>query len=170
MTHPLDDVMRTADGFVVIGNSADDRFPAMSYASYVALNKRFFALDLDGITEARGPAAGGKVYPNPESLPRDDLGELAIIWVKPKQAAEAVQIAHDLGLTKIWFSFKTATEDAVDLAAELGLEVVEVGRCPVYYAGGGHMGCRLHTAAARMSGLLGKPPNLDADKDRRELL
>ncbi|MCO4747572.1 MAG: CoA-binding protein [Proteobacteria bacterium] len=170
MTHPLDDLMRTADGFVVIGNSAQERFPGMSYASYVALGKRFFALDLGGLTEARGPAAGGKVYPTPESLPRDELGELAIVWVKPKQAAEAVQIAHDLGLTKIWFSFQTATADAIDLAAQLGLEVVEVGRCPVYYAGGGHIGCRMHTLAARVSGLIGKPPNFEADKDRRELL
>ena len=107
MAHPLEDVMQAADGFVVIGNSADGRFPATSYAAYVQEGKRFFCLDLGGLTESRGPVKGGKVYPSVESLPKDELGDLAILWVKPSKAAEAVDVAHELGLTRIWFSFQT---------------------------------------------------------------
>ena len=60
--------------------------------------------------------------------------------------------------------------DAVARAKDLGMDVVEVGRCPVYYLGGGVAGCRAHTFAARMTGLVGKPPNTEADKNRRELM
>lgn len=168
MTHPLQDVMAGADGFLVIGDSAADRFPALSYAAYTALGKRFYCLDLGGLTEARGPAAGGKVYTRVEDLP-DDRSDLAVIWVKPSRAAEAVDIAHQAGAKRVWFSFLTGHRDAVLRARALGMEVVEIGRCPVYYVGPVNAACRAHVLMTKVTGAWGKPPQTDPDTKHREI-
>ncbi len=47
MTHPLENIIRDAEGFVLIGDSSKDRFPAMSFHSYTKTAKRFFCLDLE---------------------------------------------------------------------------------------------------------------------------
>lgn len=62
MTHPLEHVMRSADGFLLIGESSQGRFPAFSYHAYTSVRKRFYCLDLAGLTESRGPTKGGNVY------------------------------------------------------------------------------------------------------------
>jgi hypothetical protein len=40
MAHPLEDVIREADGLLLIGESGKDRFPAFSYHAYTAVGKR----------------------------------------------------------------------------------------------------------------------------------
>ena len=69
MGHPLEEVMAQADGFVIIGDSAHDRFPAFSYHAYTRAGRRFYCLDLGGLTESRGPTKGGKVYTDVAQLP-----------------------------------------------------------------------------------------------------
>ena len=108
MAHPLEDVMSAADGFLLIGESAKDRFPGFSYNAYTHAKKRFYCLDLDGLTESRGPTSGGKVYASVEELP-DDRDDLAIIWVTPSSSSRAVEVAHEAGCKRIWFSFGTAS-------------------------------------------------------------
>jgi predicted CoA-binding protein len=169
MAHPLEAVINEADGFIIIGDSSQERFPALSYAAYVHAKKRFYCLDLGGLTESRGPVKGGKVYAKAEEIPADH-GDLAIVWVKPSGSKAAVDVAHGLGCRKVWFSFKTAHPDAVARARELGMEVVEVGRCPVYYLSDKPGACKAHTAMVKLSGLYRRPPEHEADAGRREIL
>lgn len=169
MSHPLEDVMRQADGFVLIGESGKGRFPALSYHEYTKAGRRFYCLDLDGLPASRGGTKGGKVYHSVAELPAD-RGDLAIIWVTPHTAKRAVEVAHEAGCKRVWFSFKTGHRDAVARARELGMEVVEIGRCPVLYTGGQTVACKLHVLATKASGLYGKAPQLDADAKRREMM
>jgi len=169
MAHPLEDLIRSADGFLLIGDSSEDRFPGFSYHAYTNAGKRFYCLDLGGLTESRGPTKGGTVYTSIEQLPaeRDDL---AVIWVKPSSATGAVEVAHRAGCRRVWFSFGTGHLNAVARARELGMEVVEIGRCPVYYLDRKQVPCRMHTLMVKASGLYGRPPQTDSDAKRREML
>ncbi len=124
---------------------------------------------MGGLTQSRGPTKGGKVYTSVDELP-DERGELAIIWVKPKTSPAAVELAHQAGCTQVWFSFKTGHRDAVAKAKELGMQVVEVGRCPVYYLDGAPWGCALHAAGTKLSGTWAREPNVEADNGLREMI
>jgi predicted CoA-binding protein len=168
MAHPLEDIIRNAEPFVFIGDSREERFPAMSYANASKKKHRVYYLDLGGLTESRGPVKGGKVYADPKDIPADRT-DLAVIWTKPRSAKNAVEIAHGLGAQRVWFSFQTGHAEAVARARELGMEVVEIGRCPVYYMEGQIGACAVHTAMVKLSGAYGKPPQTDASAKRREL-
>lgn len=167
MAHPLADIINSADGFLVIGDSSQDRFPGFSYNAYTKTKRRFFCLDMGGLTESRGPTKGGKVYTSVAELPEGQVGDLAIIWVKPRRCREAVELAHDAGCKRIWFSFHTAHPTAIERAGQLGMEVVEVGRCPIYYLQGAPLACRGHAAMVRLSGTRRRPPQKTLDKKQR---
>lgn len=166
--HPLEKSIRDADGLVLIGDSSEDRFPGYSYNAYTQIGKRFFCLDLGGLTESRGPTAGGKVYTSVTELP-EGRGDLAVIWVKPRSATKAVEVAHSAGCKRVWFSFGTGHRDAVARACELGMDVVEIGRCPVYYLADKPKACAAHTALVKATGTYRRPPQLDSHAKRREL-
>jgi len=165
--HPLATIMQNADGLLLVGDSSADRFPGFSYNAFTRAKRRFYCLDLGGLTTSRGPTKGGKVYPSVEALPRDDLGDLAILWVKPRRSTEAVEAAHAAGCTRVWFSFHTAHASAVERAEALGMEVVEVGRCPVYYIDGAPPACKAHAAVVRLSGTRGRPQQRTLEKAQR---
>lgn len=169
MTHPLETVIRNAEPFVFIGDSAEDRFPGVSYANASRKSHRVYYLDLGGLKESRGPVKGGKVYTDAAEIPSDRT-DLAVIWVKPHKATQAVEIAHGLGAKRLWFSFQTGHRDAVARARALGMEIVEIGRCPVYYMEGQIGACKTHTVLVKLSGAYGKAPQTDADAKRRELM
>ena len=169
MSHPLEEVINNAEGLVLIGHSGEDRFPGLSYHAYTQAGRRFYCLDMGGLTASRGLTKGGKVYTAVSELPAE-RGDLAVIWVKPRTASAAVELAHEAGCRRVWFSFKTGHRDAVARARELGMEVVEIGRCPVYYLDGAPAICRMHVAATRLSGTRRRPPQTDPDADRKELL
>ena len=168
MTHALEDVIRRADGFLLIGDSSADRFPAQSFHSYSKVGKRFYCLDLGGLTESRGASPGLRTYTRLEDLPKD-RDDLAVIWVKPRRAVEAVEHAHAAACKRVCFSFQTGHKDAVARARELGMEVVEIGRCPVYYMDEMAPVCRAHALMVRASGSYARPPQLDSQAKRREL-
>jgi hypothetical protein len=169
MTHPLEQVMQRADGFLLIGESSRGRFPSFSYHAYTSVGKRFYCLDLDGLTQSRGPTKGGKVYASVDELPAD-RDDLAVIWVHPHTAARAVEVAHQAGCKRVWFSFHSGHRNAVTRARELGMEVVEIGRCPIYYLEDKPAVCKAHTMIVKVSGTYGKPQQTDPDVKRRELL
>ena len=168
--HPLEQVISESEGFVLIGDSSANYFPAYSYNAYTKMGMRFHCLDLGGLTQPRGPTSVGAVYTTVDDLP-DDRSNLAVIWVHPKRAKEAVEHAHEAGCTRVWFSFACGHRDAVARARELEMEVVEIGRCPVYYAQGSGKpaACAAHTAMVKLTGAYKKPPQLDADAKRREI-
>ena len=169
MAHPFAAIVNDTKPLVLIGDSREDRFPGLSYNAYTKANRPFYCIDLGGLTESRGPTKGGKVYGSASELP-EDRGDLAVIWVKPRSARNAVDVAHEAGCKRVWFSFKTGHPEAVDHARELGMEVVEIGRCPVYYLDGAPPLCAIHTAMAKLSGTVGKAPQTDAHAKRREVL
>lgn len=168
MVHPLETVIRNAEPFVFICDSAHDRFGAMSYTNNHIKKHRVYYLDMGGLTASRGKVSGEKVYAKPEELP-EDRTDLAVIWVHPHQAKEAVDIANQIGTKRVWFSFKTGHRDAVAHAKELGMEIVEIGRCPVHYMDGQVPACAAHTALVKLTGAYGKPPQTDPSAKRREL-
>jgi predicted CoA-binding protein len=169
MQHELERVMREADRFVLIGDSSEQRFPAMSYDCYTKVNKPFYCLDLGGLTLSRGPTKGGKVYTRVADLP-EDRGDLAILWVRPRSARRAVEVAHEAGCKRVWLSFGTGHRSAVERARELGMTVVEIGRCPANYLARQTPVCRIHTSVMQLSGAYRKPPQLDPTARRRELI
>jgi len=168
MSHPHEDTINQAEQFLLIGDSAADRFPALSYDAYVKAGKSFYCFDYGGLSESRGPTKGGIVYTSIDDLP-EERGDLAIIWVHPHRAKEAVELAQSAGYTKVWFSFKTGHPDAVERAKELGMEVIEIGRCPVYYLNEKPRACAGHAMMLKVSGSYAKPPQLDPNAKRREL-
>ena len=169
MAHPLEDVIRNAEPYLFIGDSSEDRFPGFSYANAAKKGQRVYYFDLGGLTRSRGPVKGGVVYAKAEDIP-DDRTDLAVLWVKPRSARRAVELAHELGTKRVWFSFQTGHPSAVERARELGMEVVEIGRCPVFYMDGQQLPCKIHTAIVKLTGAYSKPPQLDAKAKRRELL
>jgi hypothetical protein len=168
MSHPLEAVMAAAEPLVIIGDSSQGRFPAQSFHSYTSTGKRFYCLDLGGLTQSRGASAGRPVYTAVDQLP-EDRGDLAIIWVKPRSAAHAVDVAHEAGCKRVWFNFQTGHPDAVARARELGLEVVEIGRCPVHYTERMVPACMAHTLLLKATGSYRRPPQTDPEAKRREL-
>lgn len=168
MSHPLEQVIRDADGFVLIGDSSQGRFPATSFHCYTAVGKRFYCLDLGGLTESRGKSSGRRVYARVEDLP-EDRSDLAVIWVRPRAAKNAVELAQKAGCTRVWFSFQTGHREAVERARELEMEVVEIGRCPVHYLAEQTAACNAHTMLLKLTGSYRKPPQTDPAAKRREV-
>jgi hypothetical protein len=152
--HALERVINSPEPLVLIGHSSEDRFPGYSYNAYTRLGKKFYCLDIGGLPVSRGPTKGGKV----------------VIWVHPRTAPAAVDLAHEAGCKRVWFSFGTGHPKAVARARELGLEVVEIGRCPVLYLRDKPAACKGHTLLVKASGLYRRPPQTDPSAKRREQL
>jgi predicted CoA-binding protein len=165
--HPLETVINDTEPLVLIGNSSEDRFPGFSYNAYTRAGKKFYCLDLGGLPVSRGPTQGGKVYHSVAELP-DDRGDLAVIWVHPSTALRAVELAHQAGCRRVWFSFGTGHRDAVARARELGMELIEIGRCPVLYLDDKPVACKAHALLAKATGLYARPPQTDPNAKRRE--
>jgi hypothetical protein len=69
----------------------------------------------------------------------------------------------------VWFSFGTGHRDAVARARELEMEVVEIGRCPIYYLADKPKACAAHTMLVKATGSYRRQPQLDSNAKRREL-
>jgi hypothetical protein len=166
--HPLETVINAPEPLLLIGNSAENRFPGYSYDAYSRIGKKFYCLDMGGLATSRGKTAGGKVYHAVSELP-EDRGDLTVIWVHPRSALRAVELASEAGCRRVWFSFGTGHRDAVSRAEELGMEVVEIGRCPVLYLDGKRPECKAHELLTKLTGLYGQPPRTTAGAKRREM-
>ena len=169
MSHPLEEVIRGADRFVLIGDSSKKYFPATSFHSYTKVGKPFYCLDLGGLTESRGPSKGVRVYTSAAELPADHA-DLAVLWVPPSSVVQAVDVAHEAGCRRVWFSFHTASAEGVARAKQLRMEIVEIGRCPVYYMDDRAGGCSMHTAIVKLTGTYQRPPQKTLDETQRVLL
>lgn len=165
--HPLERVINSPEPLLLIGHSAEDRFPGFSYNAYTLAAKKFYCLDMGELPVSRGPTTGGKVYHAVAELP-DDRGDLAVIWVHPSTAPAAVELAYEAGCKRVWFSFGTGHPKAVARAQELGMAVVEIGRCPVLYLHDKPATCKAHTLLVKATGLYGRPPQTDPNAKRRE--
>ena len=54
-------------------------------------------------------------------------------------------------------------------ARELGMEVVEIGRCPIYYLADKPTACKAHTLLVKATGSYRRPRQTHSDARRREL-
>ena len=165
--HPLERAINSPEPMLLIGTSKEGRFPAYSYNAYTRIGKKFYCIDMGGLAGSRGRTQGGKVYQSVSELP-DDLGDLAVIWIHPNSAVAAVELAHEAGSKRVWFSFGTGHPKAVARARELGMEIVEIGRCPVLYLSDKRPECKAHALLAKATGLYGRPPQTDPTAKRRE--
>ncbi len=156
--HPLEAIMAEEAPVLLIGDSSNDRFPGFSYDAYTRAGKAFHCFDLGGLSASRGPTKGGVVHTRVDALP-EGRGDLAIIWVTPDRVEDALDVAEQAGIRRIWFSFGTAGRRAVAAAETRGFELVEVGRCPVYYLRDKPPLCAAHAGLARLSGTRGRAPN-----------
>jgi hypothetical protein len=167
----LADLINRPEPFLLIGDSSSNRFPGMSFHCYSQAGRSFYCVDLGGLDTSRGYTSGQPVLNTIDELPEDWNGDLAIIWVLPVMAAECTRMAAEAGCTKVWYSFQTVSAEALSVAEELGVEVVEAGRCPVYFMEGPKpIPCRVHTAAVRLTGTLGLPSQTSLTGKRRELI
>lgn len=169
MPHPLQLVMRSPEPVLLIGDSSQGRFPGMSYHCYTRVGKAFHCLDLGRLKRSRGLTRGGRVYRSVAELP-PDRGSLAILWMLPRTAIRGVEAAHEAGCSRVWFNFHTGHREAVERARALGMEVVEIGRCPVCYLDEMVPICRAHTAAMKLAGSWRLPPQTDPAARRREVI
>lgn len=169
VSHPLEDIMANAGKLLLIGDSSEGRFPSQSFHNYTKTGVPFACLDIGGLSESRGGSAGHLVHTEVSQLP-EDLGKLAVVWVKPRSAMRAVELAHEAGCTQVWFSFGTGHRDAVGRARDLAMEVVEIGRCPVHYLKDQVPVCRMHTTMMKLGGAYRRPPQTDPQAKRRELI
>jgi hypothetical protein len=103
---------------LLIGHSAEDRFPGFSYNAYTLAAKKFYCLDMGGLPVSRGPTTGGRV-----------------------------------ACKRVWFSFGTGHPKAAARAPELGMAVVEIGRCPVLYLHDKPATCKALTFLVKATGL-----------------
>ena len=75
------------------------------------------------------------------------------------------------GLHQDLVQLRDGLPEALAVAEERGLEVVEAGRCPVFFMDGPKpLPCRMHTAAVRLTGTLGLPRQTTISGKRRELI
>ncbi len=166
--HPLETTINAPEPLVLIGNSGENRFPAYSYDAYSRMGKKFYCIDMGSLSVSRGKSSGGKVYHAVSELP-EDRGDLAVIWVHPKSAVAAVELAHEAGCRRVWFSFGSGHRDAVARAQKLGMQVVEIGRCPVLYLSEKRPECKAHELMTKLTGLYKQPPRTTPGPKRREM-
>ncbi len=50
------------------------------------------------------------------------------------------------------------------------MEVVEIGRCPLYYMDQKIVACKAHTVMVKVTGAYGLPPQTDANAKHREMI
>lgn len=166
--HPLRAVMAETTPFLLIGDSDSDRFPRASYACYTKIGKDFRFLDM-GRRDLSAYTQGRAVSHSPEEV-QGFGGDLAVVWVHPFSVVKAVEWAHRAGCRRIWFSFGTISVAGLSRAGELGLEVLEAGRCPVYFLTERTGPCRVHGWVVDLLGVPELPPQTHAGEGRRELV
>lgn len=162
-------VMAETKPLLLIGDSDSDRFPRTSFACYQKIGKAFHYLDM-GHRDLSKYAKEHPILYRTEELGEDWGGDLAVIWVHAFSAVKALELAHQAGCSRVWFSFGAGNPDAVALAGELGIEVLEVGRCPVFFLNEQAGPCMVHAWVARTFGLTELGPQLHAGPGRRELI
>lgn len=161
-------VMAETTPVLLIGDSDSDRFPKTSFACYQNIGKAFHYLDM-GRRDLSAHAKGQPILYGAEEL-GDWGGDLALVWVHPLTAVKAVELCHEAGCKRVWFSFDSANASALERAADLGIQVLEVGRCPVFFLENRTGPCRIHGWVADVVGLTDLEPQLHAGPKRRELI
>lgn len=167
--HPLAEIMAETAPILLIGDSDSDRFPRASHANYRKAGKAFEFYDL-GKRDLTQHVDGKPVRRSLSELPEQWGGDLAILWLHPASVPAGLEVAAGAGCKRVWFSFDTGSPGGIALAERLGMQVVEVGRCPVFYMSSRHGPCAIHGGVVQLTGLLDGAPRVAFQKGQRELL
>ena len=119
-----------ADSFVVIGDSKQKPFPALTYGALKARGSTVFAVD-----ETAAQIAGDRVYRTLDELPGPV--EAAVLEVTREDTAEWVERVANAGIGNLWIHMGRDTPEALELAEKRGLAVCH-GTCAVMYLKGGY--------------------------------
>ncbi len=111
--------------YALVGNSAKESFPKITYAELKKSGKKVFAVD---------PSAkvieGDKAYPDLVFLP--EKIDAVVIETPKEETKDWVAKAADAGVNKVWIHMGCETPEAIELAQNKGLNVC-YGTCAVMY-------------------------------------
>ena len=129
--------------YAFVAHSAVKPFPALSYAAAKEQGKTVFAVD-PSIEAVEGDAT----YADLDALPETVDG--VVLEVPREETAAWVERAAEAGIGKVWIHMGRDTPEALDKAAQRGLEVCS-GTCAVQYLRGGFPH-NIHRALRKLSG------------------
>ena len=115
----------TSRSYAIVGNSAKQDFPKITYKELKNAGKTVFAVDPDA-----GQIEGDKVYDDFASLP--EKVEAAVIETPREETKDWVMKAADAGIKNIWIHMGCDTPEALEAAREKNLNVLH-GTCAVMY-------------------------------------
>ena len=116
------------DKIALVGVSrTEGKFSNAAYKELKAKGYRVF-----GVNHAGGKVDGDEMYTSLAALPEPVKG--ALVFVKPAQAAAAVQECAEQGIQQVWFQQGAQSDEALKLCAEKGIHAVS-GECILMYAG-----------------------------------
>ncbi len=135
----------TNSSYAVVGHSAKETFPKITYNELKKRGKRVFAIDPSADT-----IEGDKAYPDFAALP--EKVEAAVIETPRDETKDWVARAADAGIQNVWIHMGCETAEALATAKEKGLNVLS-GTCAVMYL---IPGFSVHSIHKWINKLLGK--------------
>lgn len=115
----------TGSSYAVVGHSAKESFPKITYRELKKAGKKVFAVDPSADT-----VEGDKAHPDLASLP--EKVDAVVIEVPREETMDWVAKAADAGIENVWIHMGCDTPEALDLAREKGLKVCH-GTCAAMY-------------------------------------
>ena len=115
----------TGSSYAVVGHSAKESFPKITYRELKKAGKKVFAVDPGADT-----VEGDKAHSDLASLP--EKVEAVVIEVPREESRDWVAKAADAGIENVWIHMGCDTPEALALAREKGLNVCH-GTCAVMY-------------------------------------
>ncbi|MBK6869896.1 MAG: CoA-binding protein [Kineosporiaceae bacterium] len=105
------------------------------------------------VNPAATEVEGVRCYPTVTAIPGGV--DAVVIATRPEHAAATVRECAELGITKVWmhrsFGGGSFSQDAVDVAAQLGVRLIP-GGCPLMFGAGADRGHRFMRGVCRLTG------------------
>jgi predicted CoA-binding protein len=130
--------------FALVGNSAKESFPKLTYRELKKSGKKLFPVDPTVAT-----IEGDKSYPDLASLP--EKVEAVVIETPKEETRGWVTRAADAGIKNVWIHMGCETAEALEVAREKGLYVC-YGTCAVMYVMPGFSFHSIHKWINKMLG------------------
>jgi predicted CoA-binding protein len=130
--------------FAVVGHSAAEPFPLLSYRGLKSRGKTVYAVDPSAAT-----IDSDRAYPDLQALPGPVEG--VIIEVPKEETRQWVAAAADAGISDVWVHMAQETPEAVALAKQKGIRL-RTGTCAVMYLAPSFSYHGLHKAIMKLMG------------------
>jgi predicted CoA-binding protein len=132
------------DRYAVVGHSAIQPFPILTYQGLKRLGKTVFAID-----PSAEKISGDRTYASLDALP--DRPEAVLLEVPKAETRDWVARAADAGVSDVWVHMGSDTPEALQLANERGLNL-RSGTCAVMYLQPGLSYHSIHKAIMKALG------------------